>query len=84
MTVITPAPIIERAVLVAFRAAWAEYATSPLFEAEDIAYARVTATSTAHHELSQAFPEPEAEHLAKALARAALAHFCPDVELESE
>ena len=80
----TPATVAEKAVLATWRTTWAEYETSSLSEAEDVAYARQTATSTAHHELSQAFPEAVAESLAKAMARAARAHFRPDDEHEGE
>ena len=39
MNEIRPASMAETALLAAFRAAWSEYATSPLYEAEDVAYA---------------------------------------------
>ena len=73
----------EKAVLAAFRAAWAEYEIGPCDEPEDAAYTWGTATARAHHELIQAFPDRVAERLAHGLARTARAHFRPQDDSES-
>jgi hypothetical protein len=62
LSTIAPGHDREKAVLAAWRTAWAEYEIGPCYFAEDAAYTWGTATATAHHELSQAFPEDESEN----------------------